>query len=88
VELTCGKSFLESKGAQKIQIAKFNPQLSKSILLLIHLSGFISNQNPYFWILSPIHLIGCGLDIKLDKFFNYPKFILGWILSWSGPKSS
>jgi len=47
-----------AKSGQKIQIAK-----SKSILLLIHLNGFISNPNPYFWILSTIHLIGYGLDI-------------------------
>ena len=36
---------------------------------LIHSNVFISNSNPYFWILNPIHLIGYGLDIHWIHFW-------------------
>jgi len=41
----------------------------QSILVLIHLNGFILNLNPYFWILNPIHLIGYELDMDWIHFW-------------------
>ena len=72
---------ISGKGGKKSKLHNPIHIGSKSILVLIHLNGFILNSNPYFWILNPIHLIGYGLDTFLDN----PNCILGWVLTWPDP---
>ena len=48
---------------------------------MIHLNGFISNPNPYFWILI-IHLIGYGLDVDWIHFWIIQ--IVFWVGFWLG----
>ena len=71
---------LRMKKKSKLQ----NPiHRSKSILVLIHLNRFISNPNPYFWILNPIHLIGYGLNMDWIHFWIIQ--IAFWVGFWLGP---
>jgi len=71
----------------RVRKIKPNPYFSNLKLLLIHLNRFISNPNPYFWIVSPIHLIGYGLDIDWIHFWII-QMNLGWTLTWPWPRLS
>jgi len=55
--------FLSFGKVEKNPNYKIQSIIIQIYIILIHLNRFVSNPNPYFWILNLIHLIGYGLNI-------------------------